>query len=150
VTYTIAQRAQAELELRRRRKQTAPQVLSFRDFVAKVRPSYQWYRHCIVLADALQQVADGTLKRLMVFMPPRYGKSELVSRLFTAYHIYRNPELTGSDSVAILLSLPTHSVGPREIIILNLAHLFERMRVRSSNGKRHRAGACGRRVWAAR
>jgi hypothetical protein len=84
-------RAAAELELRRR-KRTTQSALSFHDFVARVRPQYQWYRHCEVLADALQQVADGTLKRLMVFMPPRYGKSELVSRLFTAYHIYRSPE----------------------------------------------------------
>lgn len=83
-------RAAAELELRRRRKQATPQVLSFRDFVRKVRPQYQWYRHCEVLADALQQVADGTLKRLMVFMGPRHGKSELVSRLFPAYYLYHH------------------------------------------------------------
>lgn len=28
----------------------------------------------------------------MVFMPPRHGKSELVSRLFSAYYLYRHPE----------------------------------------------------------
>lgn len=39
----------------------------------------------------LQRVADGEIKRLMVFMPPRHGKSELVSRLFTAYFLYRYP-----------------------------------------------------------
>jgi predicted phage terminase large subunit-like protein len=40
----------------------------------------------------LQRVADGELKRVMVFMPPRHGKSELVSRLFSAYYLYRHPE----------------------------------------------------------
>lgn len=28
----------------------------------------------------------------MIFMPPRHGKSELASRLFTAYYLYRHPE----------------------------------------------------------
>ncbi len=28
----------------------------------------------------------------MVFMPPRHGKSETVSRLFSAYYLYRHPE----------------------------------------------------------
>ncbi len=28
----------------------------------------------------------------MVFMPPRHSKSETVSRLFTAYYLYRHPE----------------------------------------------------------
>lgn len=44
------------------------------------------------LAALLQKVADGKLKRLMIFLPPRHGKSELVSRLFSAYYLYRHPE----------------------------------------------------------
>lgn len=40
----------------------------------------------------LQRVADGELSRVMVFEPPRHGKSELVSRLFPAYFLYRYPE----------------------------------------------------------
>jgi predicted phage terminase large subunit-like protein len=68
------------------------QPLSFREFVSLVNPKYKWYRHCEVLAGVLQRVADGELKRVMVFMPPRHGKSELVSRLFTAYYLYRFPE----------------------------------------------------------
>jgi hypothetical protein len=84
-------RAQAELELRNRRKVIAP-PLTFRAFVDQVNPRYVWYRHCVVLADVLQRVADGNLKRVMVFMPPRHGKSELVSRLFSAYYLYRHPE----------------------------------------------------------
>jgi predicted phage terminase large subunit-like protein len=84
-------RAQAELELRNRRKIVAP-ALTFRAFVDTVNPRYVWYKHCQVLADVLQRVADGELKRVMVFMPPRHGKSELVSRLFSAYYLYRHPE----------------------------------------------------------
>jgi predicted phage terminase large subunit-like protein len=66
--------------------------LTFIEWVSKVKPSYQWHRHCIVLANALQRVADGELKRLMVFIPPRHGKSEEVSRLFPAYFLYRHPD----------------------------------------------------------
>lgn len=66
--------------------------LSFRAFVDRVRPGYRWYRHCEILADVLQRVADGESRRVMVFMPPRHGKSELVSRLFTAYWLYRFPD----------------------------------------------------------
>lgn len=36
-------------------------------------------------------MADGHLRRVMIFMPPRFGKSELASRLFPAYWLYRNP-----------------------------------------------------------
>jgi predicted phage terminase large subunit-like protein len=67
-------------------------ALSFREFVDRVRPGYRWYRHCVALADVLQRVADGELSRVLVFMPPREGKSELTSRLFTAYYLYRHPE----------------------------------------------------------
>jgi hypothetical protein len=64
---------------------------SFRAFVDHVYPRYRWYRHCVILADILQRVADGKIKRLMIFMPPRHGKSLLTSRLFTAYWLYRFP-----------------------------------------------------------
>lgn len=72
------------------RGRTTP--LSFREFVEKVSPGYVWYEHCVRLAAVLQRVADGELSRVMVFMPPRHGKSELASRLFPAYYLYRHPE----------------------------------------------------------
>lgn len=66
--------------------------LTFREFVTKVRPRYQWYPHCEKLADVAQRIADGELTRVMIFMPPRHGKSEEISRLFTAYYLYLHPE----------------------------------------------------------
>jgi predicted phage terminase large subunit-like protein len=81
------------------------QLLSFREFVERVRPQYQWYRHCEVLAQVLQRVADGDLKRVMVFMPPRHGKSELATKLFPAYFLYCNPQKwVGISSYAADLS----------------------------------------------
>ena len=80
-------------------------VLNFREFVDKVYPRYQWYRHCQVLANVLQRVANGDLRRVMVFMPPRHGKSVLVSKLFPGYLLYRYPEKwVGLNSYAAELS----------------------------------------------
>lgn len=47
--------------------------------------------HHQVLADALDRVERGECKRLMVFMPPGAGKSELISRRFPAFCMGRDP-----------------------------------------------------------
>lgn len=88
--------------------------LSFVEFVTQVSPRYQWYRHCRQLAAVLQQVADGERSRVMVFMPPRHGKSELTTRLFPAYYLYRHPERwVGINSYAAELAY-TFSRAARE------------------------------------
>lgn len=75
--------------------------LSFAEFIRKVRPKYLWFRHCQLLVDTLQKVADGEITRLMVFTAPRHGKSETVSRLFSAYYLYRHPDrFVGLNSYA--------------------------------------------------
>jgi len=84
-----------QIEVAARRRRTTGSgggVPSLAAFVNKANPRYQWYRHCEVLADALEQVVNGECLRLMVFMPPRHGKSELISRLFSAYYLYRHPD----------------------------------------------------------
>ena len=88
-------RAKAELERRRREREREKQKtdpIGFRRFIEKANPSYQFYKHSDVLIDVLQRVADGELKRVMIFLPPRHSKSETVSRLFTAYFLYRYPD----------------------------------------------------------
>jgi predicted phage terminase large subunit-like protein len=42
-----------------------------------------------LLDDRLCQLASGKIRRLMVFMPPRHGKSELCSKYFPAWYIGR-------------------------------------------------------------
>lgn len=66
--------------------------LTFVEFVNRVKPKYRWSRMHKELSAVLQRAADGELRRIMVFMPPRHGKSELVSRLFPAYYLYRYPD----------------------------------------------------------
>ncbi len=55
------------------------------DFVKYRFLSYKENWHHKVLADALERVENGSLKRLIVNMPPRNGKSELVSVNFPAW-----------------------------------------------------------------
>ena len=44
------------------------------------------------IADALERVEAGECKRLMIFVPPRHGKSMLTSEHFPAWFLGRNPE----------------------------------------------------------
>jgi predicted phage terminase large subunit-like protein len=48
-------------------------------------------RHLDVLDETLMKVSKGEIKRLIVTMPPRHGKSERVSKKFPAWHQGNNP-----------------------------------------------------------
>lgn len=54
-------------------------------------PTYRTPRHIELLASKLAGVAAGRIKRLMVFMPPRHGKSNLVSELFPPWYLGLKP-----------------------------------------------------------
>lgn len=69
---------------------SAPQT--FREFVDAARPGFEWYTAQRIIADKLEQVARGQIRRLMVFLPPQEGKSELVTRLFPAYFLHEHPD----------------------------------------------------------
>lgn len=48
-------------------------------------------RHLDLLDQTLMKVSSGELKRVIITMPPRHGKSERVSKKFPAWHVGRNP-----------------------------------------------------------
>jgi predicted phage terminase large subunit-like protein len=48
--------------------------------------------HHEIMASAFDRIADGTLKRLIVNMPPRHTKSEFASYLLPAYIMGRKPD----------------------------------------------------------
>lgn len=79
---------------------------SLLNFTLFTNPIYQANWHHINLMNALDRMARGKLKRLMVFMPPRHGKSEIVSRRYPAYMLGRNPnlEIIGTSYSASLAS----------------------------------------------
>lgn len=87
-------KAQAELELRRRAQLPTPPHPASRSMLAftmHTKPDYQVNWHHEVLCEQLDRFVHGDLRRLMVFMPPRHGKSELVSRRLPAYILGCNP-----------------------------------------------------------
>lgn len=49
-------------------------------------------KHLDVLDETLMKVSSGELKRVIVTMPPRHGKSERVSKKFPAWHVGKNPD----------------------------------------------------------
>jgi hypothetical protein len=65
---------------------------SYRAFVRYVNPRFQFYPHCELLETICERIAAGELKRVLIMLPPRHSKSEMVSRLFSAYYLKRHPD----------------------------------------------------------
>lgn len=78
--------AQVELGRRKRGRES---ILGFTRYTF---PKYQTADHHRLICDKLDQVERGECRRLMIFMPPRHGKSELASRRFPPYVLGRNPQ----------------------------------------------------------
>ncbi len=64
---------------------------NFSDFVTYVHEGYEmkWFHSYI--CDKLTKFSRGDIKKLMVFMPPQHGKSQLTTRLYPAYHLGVKP-----------------------------------------------------------
>jgi len=62
-------------------------------FTLYTKENYLVNWHHKYLCDKLNKFANGEIKRMMVFMPPQHGKSELTSRRLPAYMLGRNPNL---------------------------------------------------------
>jgi predicted phage terminase large subunit-like protein len=58
---------------------------SFEDFCKRADSSYIETRHTQMLCHYLQVLADGEIRKLMVFMPPRHGKTYHASERFPAF-----------------------------------------------------------------
>ena len=87
---TLEEKAREELALRfLTRKRLLP-------FVERFNPDYQagWVHKdiCQRLEEFSRDVTEKKSPRLMLFMPPRHGKSTLASVAFPAWHLGRNPQ----------------------------------------------------------
>lgn len=66
---------------------------TFREYITRVtRGRYKFYPMMEPVIDVLQRVVDEELRRVIIMMPPRHGKTELVSRLLPAYFLSRHPD----------------------------------------------------------
>ena len=66
---------------------------NFMPFVHHVYDNFIEGQHHRVIAEKLEAVARGELKRLIINMPPRHSKSEFASYLMPAWFLGRNPKL---------------------------------------------------------
>jgi len=78
----------ASTELQRRR-QARRSLLQFTTYTM---PEYEVSWHHQLICEYLDKFVDGRIKRLIISMPPRHGKSELVSRRLPAYIFGRFPD----------------------------------------------------------
>ena len=79
------------------RQEAAQELLSRRQaregliaFTQYTNPAYCPADHHTQIAEKLEAVERGEIDRLMIFMPPRHGKSELASRRFPAWFLGRH------------------------------------------------------------
>ena len=61
------------------------------EFCKKMQPDYKVGRHHRILADQLMALENGSKDRVCVNIPPRHGKSQLVSIFYPAWFLGRNP-----------------------------------------------------------
>jgi predicted phage terminase large subunit-like protein len=61
------------------------------EFCKAMQPDYKVGKHHRILANLLMDIAEGKKDRICVNMPPRHGKSQLVSIYFPAWFIGRYP-----------------------------------------------------------
>ena len=91
-TEADVQRLRLELRLKQLEKVEACQK-EFLPFVRAMWPDFIAGRHHYLIAEKMEKIATGELKRLIINMPPRHTKSEFASYLFPAWMIGRNPSM---------------------------------------------------------
>jgi hypothetical protein len=87
MTSPVSPAAAAAEILRRRRARNA-----LLDFTTFTYPAYRPEPAHRLIADRLDAVVRGELRRLMIFAPPQHGKSELASVRLPAFWLGRRPD----------------------------------------------------------
>ena len=79
------------LERKQNLQRTQDAQKNFLSFVKFMWPDFVEGTHHRIIAEKFDRIADGTLKRLIVNMPPRHTKSEFASFMLPAFIMGRNP-----------------------------------------------------------
>ena len=80
-----------ERKLRRRRNVDKNK---FEAWLKKTTPEWRWtWKYQRYIYDHLAAILSGASKRLMIFLPPRHGKSEMVTVRYVAWRLLQNPAL---------------------------------------------------------
>ena len=89
---TVEKKLKLELRLAQLEKNERCQN-NFLTFVKTVWPDFIAGRHHHIIAEKLERVAKGDLKRLIINMAPRHTKSEFASFLFPAWMMGQKPNM---------------------------------------------------------
>ncbi len=82
---------QAQREFDDARRLNAP---DFDAWLLAVSPTLQWHwRHLVAIRAHLRRITEGALKRLLLQVPPRHGKSEMVTVRYAGFRMEDNPLL---------------------------------------------------------
>lgn len=87
-------------------------------YAVATHPEFELAAHTRAIVDKLEAVERGEIKRLMVFLPPRHGKSMLSTQIFPAWFLGKNPRryvISASYSQDLANSFTPHM----EHLILN-------------------------------
>lgn len=83
-------------------------LLNFTRYIYKEnhRRTFKVAPHLVLIANKLMEVISGKTKRLIINVPPRYGKTELAVKMFISYGLAINPQskfihLSYSDDLAL-------------------------------------------------
>lgn len=75
---------------RRMHVEKAPKSLL--NYARVIDPGYQDPPHIRLLAETLEKVERGEIRRLIINMPPRHGKTRLASEIFPGWYLGKHPE----------------------------------------------------------
>lgn len=82
-------------ELLAQAKASGDNVPPFDEWLAAVTPAYEWQvAHLKHIRLALEQVTLGIIDRLMIFCPPRHGKSAMTTIRYPVWRLAREPQRT--------------------------------------------------------
>jgi predicted phage terminase large subunit-like protein len=100
-------------------EKTESAQMNFLDFVKAVWPEFIAGEHHRIIANKLERVASGELKRLIINMAPRHTKSEFASFLFPAWMMGKKPNMkiiqaTHTTELAVGFGRKTKNLIERE------------------------------------
>jgi predicted phage terminase large subunit-like protein len=75
-----------------KRKRLAMAQQDFLAFIAAVDPQYKFGTHLKRLGGLLMQIESGEKDRIAVSMPPRFGKSQMISIYYPAWYLGKHPD----------------------------------------------------------
>jgi hypothetical protein len=87
----LRERARRERQRRRTEKILATPL---QDWLTEVSPSFTWdWPHLVYVQQQLDRITSGEIRKLMLFMPLRHGKSELTTIRYPIYRMERDPSI---------------------------------------------------------